>query len=257
LNEHPEVFISNEIRLFVWVHKSLNVLTQEDEVVACERDRFVNYLRSVYPGLIRDFYRALRPQARYWGDKNPHYARPQHRGCLETVAALFPGARFIHLLRDGRDVVSSLVQKRHANGKPWTDFDTAHAVWKNHVDIGCTFGRGQLPGHYFEARYEELVKDDVGVARELFDYLGIEFHPQVERFCQRQREERTPLSGPTRDLSRGALDSDWAALLTPAEQVRSLELLGPYLVRYGYETASSLEHEQRRVALSAAQVSAP
>lgn len=240
VNKHPEVFISRETRLFVWAHESLNVLTQRKQSLLNHRQEFVEHLYGAYPKLIRDFYRTLRPRARYWGDKNPHYASKGHQGCLETINTLFPGTRFIHILRDGRDVVSSLVRKRDKSGEPWTDFEGAHRIWTSHIDLGCEFGRSQLPSQYFELRYEDLIRDDVGIARKLFDFLGIEIHPNVVEFCQDQQEERTPLSRPTRDLNVGATMSDWRKSLTPVQQLRSLELLGEHLVRYGYETEASL-----------------
>ena len=37
-----------------------------------------------------------------WGDKTPHYVRE-----IPELARLFPGSRFIHIYRDGRDVALS------------------------------------------------------------------------------------------------------------------------------------------------------
>jgi hypothetical protein len=241
LNEHPEIFITHETRLFAWVHQSLNVLPHDDQVVLNHRDRFIKHLRSVYPDWIRDFYKTLHPHVRYWGDKNPHYADPINQGCLDTIAALFPETRFIHVIRDGRDVVSSLIRKG------WVDFESAHQTWMSHIEIGCAFGSSQQPNRYIEVRYEDLIRDDVGGARTLFDFLGIEMHPNVVIFCQDQREQRTPLSMPTRDLSRGVAISDWATMLAPDQQLRSLALLGGHLMRYGYETAASLENIRARI----------
>lgn len=235
LNQHPEVFISMETRVFVWVHQSLNVLTRQDGVLLNERAAFVEHLRRLYPKLIRDFYLQLAPAARYWGDKYPAYASPQHKECLETIADLFPGARFIHIIRNGLDVVTSIARKG------WVKFEAAHGVWTSYVDGGCEFGRKLPAGRYFELRYEDLIRDDLAMARKVFDFLGIEMHPDVVRFCREEQAERTPLSGPTRDMTQGAAMSDWARAWTPEQRRLSLTLLGRHLVRYRYETESSLE----------------
>ena len=105
LNAHPEVFISHETRVFAWLNRSL-ALTQDHLLVANDREAFVEYLRGVFPHVIRDFYRQRAPDVRYWGDKNPHYTDPRAAGSLNMVAELFPGSLFIHIIRDGRDVVS-------------------------------------------------------------------------------------------------------------------------------------------------------
>src|SRR5262249_17176757 len=150
------------------------------------REEFIRHLRSVYPQMLRDFYAANWPYARYWGDKNPHYSDPENSGCLNTIFELFPGARFIHIIRDGRDVVSSLIRKRDANGRLWEDWESAHHVWTNHISIGCEFGKTIPPEQYFELRYEDLTRDDVGYARRIFDFLGIPLHPAVVEFCETQ-----------------------------------------------------------------------
>jgi hypothetical protein len=221
------------------LHQSLNVVTQRHEFLVTYRDQFIQHLRARYPQLIRDFYRQLNPQARYWGDKNPHYADPVNAGCLETIAQLFPGTKFIHIVRDGRDVVSSLMRRTNERGQPWADFPTAHRVWNDHITRGTSFGRTLPATEFFEFRYEDLIADDVNVTRKLFEFLQIPIADTVVQFCESQMQKRTPLSTPTRDLANVA-SSDWAALLTPAQQRASLELIRPNLLAYGYETAETL-----------------
>jgi hypothetical protein len=234
LNSRPDVFVSNETRLFVWVHRCLTCVAADEAALYRERQPFLEHLHAAYPGLIRDFYRKLRPAAVHWGDKNPHYASPENRGCLDTIRALFPAARFLHVLRDGRDVVSSGLRG------VWRDFDAVHHMWATHADVGSAFGRSLPPGQYYELRYETLVRDDVSAAADLFCFLGLEMHPATAKFCKAQQVKRTPYCVPSRDLSHGATGSDWATLLTPAQRLRSLELLGEGLVRHGYETEASL-----------------
>jgi hypothetical protein len=241
LNAHPEFFISHETRIFGWLNQAVAVLPNDDRFVLNERRAFVERLRAELPPVIRAFYRNLAPEVRYWGDKNPHYAARYNAGSLDVVAELFPRSRFVHIVRDGRDVVSSLLRKRDEDGRPWVkNFEQAHQVWTVHVENGSSFGRKLPSNRYFEIRYEDLVADDVAMARELFGFLGLELHPAVEGFCRDQRDYRTPFMGPTRDLSKGVAGSDWETVLNRDQQRRSLELLGPQLVHYGYETELSL-----------------
>jgi hypothetical protein len=250
LNVHPDVYIGPEIRLFDWVHQSLNLLTAGEQSlrtstggirldVARPRDRaaWAEHLRRSYPGLIRDFFQMHAPHARYWGDKNLHYAKD--RGCLDTIGELFPGTRFVHVVRDGRDVVTSLLRLK------WVDWDRAHRSWTTHVDTARAFGESQPPGRYLEVRYEDLVRDDAACAARLFAALGIDLHPDVVAFCDAQHARRTPFSRATRDLGSGATTSDWSTWLTPTQQLASLRLLGPHLVKFGYETEASLRQAEQ------------
>ena len=239
LNRHPDIFITNEARLFNWVYRSLIDLPQHENLVRHHRDEFVSHLRTRYPDLIREFYQQLRPTVQYWGDKNPHYAAPAVQGCLNTIEQLFPGTRFINIIRDGRDVVTSGLR-----GK-WTDFDSVHEMWTTHLDIGCKFGRALPATQYFEMRYERLVRDDLAMAHRLFEFLQIPIAKPVIEFCMQQMKKRTPYCSPSRDIQDGATGSDWAKVLTPAQQLRSLELIGDRLAAFGYETADSLRQLQQ------------
>ncbi len=247
LNTHPQVFISHEIRLFTWVNRSLNVITKNEEVLLNHRDDFIEHAKASFPAMIRDFYRQKWPRAIYWGDKNPHYTDPHNKDCLWLVAELFPGARFVHVLRDGRDVISSLLRKRNEKGEPWADFEKAHRKWMNNTDIAMEFGRSVGADRYVEVRYEQLVEDDAEMARRLFDALDIPIHPSVLDFCRSQQGSRTPFSAPTRDLSEGAGSSDWRSVLSPDERIRSLDLIGGHLIKYGYETRESLSRTRRHL----------
>lgn len=233
INTHPDIFISDETRIFVWAHRAIQKLTNEEMAFFRMRDDFQGYLREAFPSLIRGFYSKMFPERRYWGDKNPHYVADDNDGCLETILDLFPDARFIHIIRDGRDVVCSGLRG------VWKDFDAVHQMWTSHVNRGCAFGRRLPADRYFELRYEDLVRDDVGMARQLFAFLGIEMHANVVNYCLRQLERRTPLCKATRNIVADVTSSDWSTFLTPHQQVRSLELLGRELVRYGYESESS------------------
>jgi SAM-dependent methyltransferase len=248
LDLHPAIFLTHETRVFAWLHAAVSVLPASDQFVVTERERFVTHLRSTLPDVVRDFYAQLNPSTRYWGDKNPHYADPNNRGCLALTAALFPGTRFVNVVRDGRDVVASLLRRNHDNGDPWVDFEAAHRTWITHLEIGRSFGARQPPGSYLEIRYEDFVRDDVVGAKELCAFLDLELPAAVEEFCTAQRCERTPLSSPTRAAIGDLSSSDWSSVLSSEEQVRSLELLGPHLVQLGYETEDSL----RQLAATAA-----
>ena len=238
---HPAIFVSHETRVFAWLHAVVNVLPESDQFVVTERERFVTHLRATLPELLRDFYEKLSPDTRYWGDKNPHYADPNNRGCLALIAELFPGTRFVNLVRDGRDVVASLVRRAHENGDPWVDFDAAHRTWITHVEIGTSFGSRQSPESYLEVRYEDFVRrrrrGREGALRvprpgASAGRRGVLRRATTEAHAAQQPDARTAIG----DLT----SSDWSSVFSREEQIRSLELLGPHLVTLGYETEESI-----------------
>lgn len=97
---------------------------------------------------------------RIWAEKTPSNAY-----CFNAFRELYPDARFIHIYRDGRDVVTSFLKRGmtpYFATMLWM-YNTAHAL--RYKD---------LP-EYYEIRYEDLVSDPENQIRKLCDFLNISF----------------------------------------------------------------------------------
>jgi len=235
LNAHPLVHVTHEMRVFVWAHQALQDWARKDRFLVTHREEFVEFTRGRLAATIRDFYAHKWPEIVYWGDKNPLYGDYTNRGCLDTIRLLFPAARFVHIIRDGRDVVTSLVRRKHADGRSWADVEQAAWTWRDTVAIGAAFGRKLGPDGYLSLRYEDLVRDGLAHARDLLRFLGIPMHPAVEDFCLREQQQRSAFSTPTRNLGTDdALRSDWATALDAADREAAMAILEPTLVELGY-----------------------
>ena len=114
-----------------------------------------------------------------WGDKTPRYV--EH---IPFIAQLFPGSRFIHLIRDGRNVARS-----YAN-VPFGPKTVAKAaeLWATRVEKGCRDGRALERGRYIEIRYEDVVEDAQGEAKDICDFLGLDFDPGMMEYTERARD---------------------------------------------------------------------
>ena len=128
-----------------------------------------------------------------WAEKDPTYTLH-----LPFIEELFPNAVYVHLLRDGHDVVASFRDR-------WGYKSAARAArteWARYVDAARELGARLPPQRFLELRYEELVIDPETQGRRLFGFLGepwdrsvLEFDPKdhaaTERyrwFSARQRE---------------------------------------------------------------------
>lgn len=86
------------------------------------------------------------------GDKTPEYVRS-----MALIGRMLPEARFIHVIRDGRDVAAGIVA---APVGP-TDLGDAAGIWEHMVSVGRRDGRRLGSGRYLEVRYERLVRRPV------------------------------------------------------------------------------------------------
>src|SRR5260370_34366383 len=118
------------------------------------------------------------------GDKTPDYVRSI--GLLHT---LWPAARFVHLIRDGRDVCLSMlewpkVHPRPGNFVTWKQdpVSTAAWWWQLNVQLGRQAGKSLGSKLYYELRYESLVTCPREQCEALLHFLNLPFDESVLRF---------------------------------------------------------------------------
>ena len=112
---------------------------------------------------------------------------PMHALHVHTLASAFPDARFLHIIRDGRDCAAS--RHRRFGYKP----ERTIFRWKNVV---CQ-ARGQgalLRGRYCEVFYEELTRDPEPVMRRIYGFLDV--HSKSEVIFPNYRTLRTYFDEP-------------------------------------------------------------
>ena len=123
-------------------------------------------------------YARQRGKARY-GLQGPEYAT-----AIVRVAARLPEARFVHLIRDGRDVAAALCDAGFA-----TDSAIDAAVqWKRRVRAARAAGRGLVPGRYYELHYEDLVAAPERALRPLCEFLELDFNQSMLRHHRRDAD---------------------------------------------------------------------
>jgi Sulfotransferase family len=111
------------------------------------------------------------------GDKTPSYVFS-----LPTLHALWPKAKFVHIIRDGRDVCLSMLNWKKAQvgaGRlaTWTQAPvlTTALWWKQRVRLGREDGSALGPELYYEIRYETLVSQPATECAALCDFLGLPY----------------------------------------------------------------------------------
>jgi hypothetical protein len=139
---------------------------------------------------------------------------------FDRLIHLWPDARFIHLLRDGRDVARSSIRMGWA-GNLWFAPERwihAESVW----DAMCR----QLPAQSrLEVRYEDLVCDPVPTLERVCAFAGVRYAPAMLTY-----PADTTYEAPDR-----ALAHQWRSKLEP-DDIRLVEArIGALLVRRGYE----------------------
>jgi hypothetical protein len=144
------------------------------------RATFEQALREVEPftvaGGVRAFYRAYagRFGKARWGDKTPAY-------CLhmDKIERVLPEARFVHIIRDGRDVALSL---RGLWFSPGDRIEELAEHWRSWLLTARRLGKRRR--HYMEVRYEELIADAPAVLRKVCDFAELTYDRRMERYYE-------------------------------------------------------------------------
>ncbi|MCM8776219.1 MAG: sulfotransferase [Candidatus Omnitrophica bacterium] len=185
LDSHPRIAIPPESHLFVHFREIFDCygdLAEESnlrlfvkDLLSDERIRkwgleitvsdFVRQLptRSIQDvvSLLFELYMKQKGKVR-WGDKTPDHILE-----MDTILKIFPDAKLIHVVRDGRDVAVSL--KRVFFGP--TMVNKAAELWRRYLSIFQEFKKRVSPDQYLEVYYERLVSDPGSELRRILEFL--------------------------------------------------------------------------------------
>lgn len=153
-----------------------------------------------------------------WGYKRASLARMTGKHFNE----LFPTARFVHIIRDAREVALSMRRSRGSHERNW---HFGAVDWMAHVEAGRQLGRQVGPGRYREMLYERVMADPAAALTELLDFSGA--GPDRDARVARIQAEAPGL------IKQGNTDK-WRTLV-PSEGIWYIErAAGPLLRDLGY-----------------------
>lgn len=275
LGAHPEVAVVNETHwLGRWYEKrkglsedGLVTTALFDELV--EQRKFSQHFRLDRQSLGRlageapvsyaalmsrlfDSYGAARGK-RLVGDKDPGYVKH-----VETLHGLWPQARFVHLIRDGRDVALSATGWEKAprliwRFPTWRDdpIATAGLWWEYHVRLGREAGSLLDPSLYYELRYEAFVAEPERALRDLSGFLDVAYDESMLRFNEGKLSDDPGLDAKHAWLSPTEGLRDWRTQMAQDALERFEAAAGELLDELAYERGAeppspdAIEHADR------------
>lgn len=169
---------------------------------------------------------ALEEGARAWVEKTP-----DHLDQAGRIAHHIPDARFVHVVRNGPDVVASLraVTREHpeawGRGQPWT-LEECATKWMDAVRRSLDLVEGEA---HELVRYEEVAADPEGVLEGLLDHLSIPWRAEALSDRREAARELVQEDEPWKaDVGKAVENRNgrrFHRALDPGERDRVLELL--------------------------------
>jgi hypothetical protein len=186
-----------------------------------------------------------------WGDKTPLYCRH-----LPYLQELLPEARFVHIVRDGRDAAVSLRERWFS---PGFDIETQANHWRDNV--AAARAGGAVCQHFLEVRFEDLVQQPESTVRRICGFIDLDYHPAMLEYPERapsrleehrtryrtdgsvlvSQEERLRQSAHTRQPPDAEKVGIWRRILSDEENRRFEEIAGDLLATYGYPLSPQID----------------
>lgn len=195
-----------------------------------------------YADFVTSFFDLYRKQSgkRLVGDKTPEYVR-----YVSTLHKLWPRARFVHIIRDGRDVCLSATNwKKSSNlaGRfpTWLEHPTVTAAlwWEWLTRLGREDGQPLGPELYREVRYESLVAYPEEECRSLCGFLDLPHDAGMLRFHEGRENNAPGLDAKKawRPVTAGL--RKWQSQMSPGDIELFEAAAGDLLDELGYERAA-------------------
>jgi hypothetical protein len=178
------------------------------------------------------------------GDKTPDNVR-----FFPVLTSLFPRAKFVHIVRDGRDcTVSAWFHNLRIDAALLTrQYPTFHAfadyyarIWTGNVSVGANFA-AERPQLCLSLRYEDLVADPPTVFGQVCGFLGASCDPVLLDAClnatdfarlsggrQRGQEDRD-------SFFRRGVPGDWRTHFDATADAAFRANTHPWLSSFGYQ----------------------
>jgi Sulfotransferase family len=164
-----------------------------------------------------------------WGDKTPSYVTE-----IDQLWRLFPGCKFVHIVRDGRDVTLSNLRV----GWGIHNLPRAAQDWRWKTLLAHKMG-ALLGPNYFELRYEDLVLEPERNLRHVCQFLALDYVPQMLTYHENSAQEMPQSSLDWHRNSVRAPDKDlvyaWKKDMPQADRIIFEQIASDALKTFGYE----------------------
>jgi hypothetical protein len=164
-----------------------------------------------------------------WADKTPHYVHH-----VDHLLRVWPRARFVVLVRDGRDVALSLRRMPFGPNNAWA----AAQWWARGIRAGQR-AQEQHPGSVLTVRYEDVATDPAAEVERICAFLGVAYHDDMLALEKVDRSKIVPDQAawfPTifEGITTGAVGR-WRTEMPARDQRIFAALAGDELRALGYE----------------------
>lgn len=164
---------------------------------------------------------------------------PSHLYAAPLITEIFPDARFIHVVRDGRDVSVSVRAASRSWAPAWRKtfgrsvFHSGRA-WKGAIRQGQKLG-AELGERLIEVRYERLKLEPRGTSRRILDFCGIPYDDAILDAILEKTDFERNYKVREKGFRRSGRVGDWKMQFSLWDALLFNLTAGDMLIQCGYE----------------------
>jgi hypothetical protein len=190
--------------------------------------RFLDTLYDIY---------AQQNHAARWGDKTPIYS-----SYVDLLDQLFSQAQFIHMIRDGRDVALSMLDKWGQQDLHIDIYFTARN-WVRRTQKAQMDGKHLGSSRYYELKYEDLVVDPKKELGKICEFLNETYFPEMAQPQKLARKTIEPGSfhDPLREPPSTQRVARWRCEMQSEDLYLFQRVAGSLLQQLGYPLVEQIQ----------------
>jgi len=235
---HPEIASPmNEYNILMWI-KNKDILNSVFDFSTKE----INELKTKNKDLIQFGENVLKLFMQKEGKNLVALKHPFHILIIDELFRCFPNMRFIHVIRDGRDVSCSLrthpkrkmVKGEIVQNTAKNPFSWCIRRWVSCINQGKKWRKSN---RYIEVKYEDLVNNSVNTVEKIFKFLGLKMisEDKILNFYKYEKDEKhlqnIEVGKPIYRKTIGRWKND----MTEKEKEMFKLMAGDVLIKFGYE----------------------
>lgn len=188
-----------------------------------------------YPEIITTIYKFYTNNKLIIGDKNNYYINH-----LEDLSLIFPNAKYIHLVRDGRDVACSYKNINNLN----PNLKYIPKVSSNIVDIANEWNNNIITIEKFiqnyksiTIRYEDLISTPIKTLKQVCTFLEVKYEDEMLNYYRNNDEPASTLhwKGKTKETIDEKNKKKYLSLLSNEELNKFSDIAHVTLKKFNYD----------------------
>ncbi|MDJ0896918.1 MAG: sulfotransferase [Alphaproteobacteria bacterium] len=257
LDTHPEIACRGEGHFFSSLYENLGSLFIEHNRYMQRVGGTPGAIQFIQADVDRGLVATITSVMNRWADQEGIVCigekTPSNLAYMARIKRLLPTAKFIHIIRDGRDcAVSAWLRNMAVNKKAMQEKDTdfssfvteAANNWSTQMREARQFARENIGDLYHELRYEDLMREPERTLSRVLAFLQIDQSRDVVAACLKAARFETLSEGRQKGhedcgaFYRKGIIGDWANHFSDKDAEVYEEIAGDALRELGYEVSN-------------------